>query len=117
MKPKRPAAKRLTGTLPESAKYLPCPICNGVEGCDHSVPERRRASMSEQKPAQDVVEEAKVWADDIEALDTSGETLSVRLMAGYHHLRSLIAECERLRQAQGEPVEWRVKGKAWRCGP
>jgi hypothetical protein len=24
--------------------YLPCPICNGVEGCDHPVPERRRAA-------------------------------------------------------------------------
>lgn len=22
---------------------LPCPICNGVEGCDHSVAERRLA--------------------------------------------------------------------------
>ncbi|MPW16953.1 hypothetical protein GCT13_08410 [Paraburkholderia sp. CNPSo 3157] len=26
------------------APYLPCPICNGVEGCDHTVPERKRAS-------------------------------------------------------------------------
>ena len=26
------------------ALYLPCPICNGVEGCDHTVPERRAAS-------------------------------------------------------------------------
>jgi hypothetical protein len=25
------------------APFLPCPICNGVEGCDHTVPERRRA--------------------------------------------------------------------------
>jgi hypothetical protein len=24
--------------------YLPCPICNGVEGCDHPFPERRRAA-------------------------------------------------------------------------
>jgi hypothetical protein len=24
------------------APFLPCPICNGVEGCDHTVPERRR---------------------------------------------------------------------------
>lgn len=23
--------------------FLPCPICGGVEGCDHSVPERARA--------------------------------------------------------------------------
>lgn len=22
--------------------YLPCPICRGVEGCDHTVPERRQ---------------------------------------------------------------------------
>lgn len=26
------------------AIYLPCPICSGVEGCDHTVPERRRAT-------------------------------------------------------------------------
>lgn len=24
--------------------FLPCPICHGVEGCDHSVPERARAT-------------------------------------------------------------------------
>lgn len=24
--------------------FLPCPICHGTEGCDHSVPERARAS-------------------------------------------------------------------------
>ena len=24
--------------------FLPCPICRGVEGCDHPVPERARAS-------------------------------------------------------------------------
>jgi len=24
--------------------FLPCPICNGVEGCDHTVPERARAT-------------------------------------------------------------------------
>lgn len=23
--------------------WLPCPICNGIEGCDHTVPERARA--------------------------------------------------------------------------
>lgn len=22
--------------------FLPCPICHGIEGCDHSVPERAR---------------------------------------------------------------------------
>lgn len=25
------------------APYLPCPICGGVEGCDHTIPERRQA--------------------------------------------------------------------------
>lgn len=24
--------------------FLPCPICRGSEGCDHSVPERARAA-------------------------------------------------------------------------
>jgi hypothetical protein len=27
-----------------SRPFLPCPICNGVEGCDHTIPERQRAS-------------------------------------------------------------------------
>lgn len=27
----------------EAALAGPCPICNGIEGCDHTVPERRRA--------------------------------------------------------------------------
>lgn len=26
--------------------FLPCPICKGVEGCDHSVPERARAKLA-----------------------------------------------------------------------
>jgi hypothetical protein len=25
--------------------WLPCPICRGVEGCDHCVPERARAAL------------------------------------------------------------------------
>jgi hypothetical protein len=24
--------------------FLPCPICHGNEGCDHSIPERARAA-------------------------------------------------------------------------
>lgn len=24
--------------------FLPCPICKGTEGCDHTVPERMRAA-------------------------------------------------------------------------
>lgn len=24
--------------------FLPCPICRGIEGCDHSLPERRAAA-------------------------------------------------------------------------
>lgn len=24
--------------------FLPCPICKGVEGCDHTTPERARAT-------------------------------------------------------------------------
>ena len=25
--------------------WLPCPICKGFEGCDHSAPERARAAI------------------------------------------------------------------------
>jgi hypothetical protein len=25
--------------------WLPCPICRGMEGCDHAVPERARAAL------------------------------------------------------------------------
>lgn len=32
-----------TGSSPV-ASDIPCPICNGVEGCDHTVPERSRAT-------------------------------------------------------------------------
>lgn len=33
------------GTLPQ---YLPCPICGGVEGCDHTYAERERAASQPQ---------------------------------------------------------------------
>jgi hypothetical protein len=35
-------------TLLDSLGYpwLPCPICNGTEGCDHSYPERARAALA-----------------------------------------------------------------------
>lgn len=26
---------------------LPCPICHGIEGCDHAIPERQRAACDE----------------------------------------------------------------------
>lgn len=29
----------------EQGPFLPCPICRGVEGCDHAIPERRRAYL------------------------------------------------------------------------
>jgi hypothetical protein len=31
--------------------WLPCPICKGTEGCDHSVPERARAALTAEKVA------------------------------------------------------------------
>jgi hypothetical protein len=37
-----------TATQPaQTSPYLPCPICKGVEGCDHTVPERARAAQTE----------------------------------------------------------------------
>ena len=30
--------------------YLPCPICHGVEQCDHTIPERRAASLWQKAP-------------------------------------------------------------------
>ncbi len=37
---------RLMATLKALPGYpwLPCPICHGTEGCDHSVPERARTA-------------------------------------------------------------------------
>lgn len=35
--------KRFMQQLP-GYPFLPCPICHGVEGCDHTVTERLRAS-------------------------------------------------------------------------
>lgn len=32
-------------TLMSGYPWLPCPICHGTEGCDHSVPERMRAAQ------------------------------------------------------------------------
>lgn len=29
----------------EGYPFLPCPICHGIEGCDHSVPERVSAAI------------------------------------------------------------------------
>jgi len=34
---------------PFSAFLLPCPICNGVEGCDHTVLERAKAESERRK--------------------------------------------------------------------
>ncbi|MFL9904725.1 hypothetical protein PQR71_42470, partial [Paraburkholderia fungorum] len=31
-------------SVAEPAPYLPCPICKGVEGCDHTAPERKLAT-------------------------------------------------------------------------
>ncbi|MBR8279753.1 hypothetical protein [Burkholderia vietnamiensis] len=39
-------------TADERAAYLPCPICRGVEGCDHTVPERRRAASANETGAE-----------------------------------------------------------------
>ncbi|KAE8757332.1 hypothetical protein FSO04_24230 [Paraburkholderia madseniana] len=40
----RGIAERMKGvrTVREQL-WLPCPICKGIEGCDHTVPERERA--------------------------------------------------------------------------
>lgn len=39
------AAALERSTHETSAPFIPCPLCNGVEGCDHSVPERERAAF------------------------------------------------------------------------
>ena len=36
------ADRRFLENLPDYP-WLPCPICHGVEGCDHTVPERAKA--------------------------------------------------------------------------
>jgi hypothetical protein len=37
------ADRRVLENLP-GYPWLPCPICRGTEGCDHSVPERARTA-------------------------------------------------------------------------
>jgi len=37
------ADRRFLENLP-GYPFLPCPICHGIEGCDHAVPERARAT-------------------------------------------------------------------------
>jgi hypothetical protein len=57
---------------------LPCPICNGVEGCDHTVPERARAASTSANVAQGA--EAVAWFIP----DDNGE---VYRTTGYEHER------------------------------
>jgi hypothetical protein len=38
-------------TVTTKPTYLPCPICKGVEGCDHTYPERERAATQTTLPA------------------------------------------------------------------
>jgi len=65
--------------------YLPCPICNGVEGCDHTMPERRRASEQADEAVtdsptsqiatitKDLIETLMLWNGQASAgLDISG---------------------------------------------
>ncbi|WP_208450548.1 hypothetical protein [Burkholderia contaminans] len=34
----------------ERVAFIPCPICNGVEGCDHTAPEREHAASNLSRP-------------------------------------------------------------------
>ena len=46
----------------EQGPFLPCPICRGVEGCDHAIPERRRAYLqlsSRLAEAEEILKSAK----------------------------------------------------------
>ena len=43
-----------------SELLLPCPICNGVEGCDHTVPERLRAFLTQHKADRARIAELEV---------------------------------------------------------
>ncbi|MEX3764500.1 hypothetical protein [Paraburkholderia phenoliruptrix] len=53
--------------------WLPCPICKGVEGCDHAVPERARAAISSQTaaPAATAAEADQIVANWIKSRGTS----------------------------------------------
>jgi hypothetical protein len=53
-----------TATQPaQTSPYLPCPICKGVEGCDHTVPERARAAQTERAltVARETLEHVRVF--------------------------------------------------------
>lgn len=60
---------------PESAKNLPCPICQGVEGCDHTVSERERvanANRAKQRLAQSIGGQFDVVTQKFSILDMEG---------------------------------------------
>jgi hypothetical protein len=75
-------------TLLDSLGYpwLPCPICNGTEGCDHSYPERARAALAA-PPAQTASEDD---ARDVklEALNILHELSAVKRYSLQHHAAS-----------------------------
>ena len=48
-------------------QHLPCPICNGVEGCDHSVPERKAAAERLGQLIDDAVVEKSLEIDRLRA--------------------------------------------------
>jgi hypothetical protein len=60
----RAASPQATATQPaQTSPYLPCPICKGVEGCDHTVPERARAAQTERAltVARETLEHVRVF--------------------------------------------------------
>jgi hypothetical protein len=69
---------------PTSAPYLPCPICKGVEGCDHTVPERARA------------EDSAVAMDEREALQTQIDVLTALREGDHLGMQSLVKERDAL---------------------
>jgi hypothetical protein len=52
--------------------WLPCPICKGTEGCDHSVPERARAALTAEK----VAAEPLTWREAIKSYTSPDMTLA-----------------------------------------
>jgi hypothetical protein len=64
--------------------WLPCPICSGVEGCDHTAPERKEAAAKQTDLTDEEIDE--LWIAVLQTAKHSGPNDALRAFG-----RSIIA--------------------------